>query len=166
MKNISKIRAFTLIELLVVIAIIAILTSIVMTSFGPSKQKARDAKRISDIGTIQLALELYFDRCKEYPTKTGLAGTVTNDLAVTMNNGCPAATPAISLGSYISTIPTSASPNNYIYTVSSTYNDYVLAVQLEKYNEILRDDLDETPVTGASCGTQGANELIYCIGPK
>jgi prepilin-type N-terminal cleavage/methylation domain-containing protein len=68
MKNISTLKkGFTLVELIVVIAIIGILTGIVTTNFASSRSRARDAKRISDLGHIQLALELYFDRCKQYP---------------------------------------------------------------------------------------------------
>ena len=60
-------RGFTLIEMLVVIAIIAILSGIIIANLSGAKGKARDAKRVSDLGNIQMALELYFDRCNQYP---------------------------------------------------------------------------------------------------
>ena len=56
----SKI-GFTLIELLVVIAIIGVLASIVLASLNNARRKSRDARRITDVRQIQLALELYFD---------------------------------------------------------------------------------------------------------
>jgi len=65
MKNSN--RGFTLIELLVVIAIIGILSSVVLASLNSARQKSRDAKRISDIKQLQLALELYFDANGTYP---------------------------------------------------------------------------------------------------
>lgn len=62
-------KGFTLIELLVVIAIIGILASIVLASLGTAKSHSRDARRLSDIKSIQLALSLYYDANGGYPTK-------------------------------------------------------------------------------------------------
>ncbi len=66
----KKQEGFTLIELLVVIAIIGILSSVVLASLNSARQKSRDARRISDVKQIQLALELYFDSNANYPTST------------------------------------------------------------------------------------------------
>lgn len=56
-----------MIELLVVIAIIGILSSVVLASLNSARQKSRDAKRVSDVQNLQLALELSFDSNSEYP---------------------------------------------------------------------------------------------------
>ncbi|MGH2508027.1 MAG: type II secretion system protein, partial [Ktedonobacteraceae bacterium] len=72
----SKLAAgFTLIELLTVIAIIALLSSIILASLQTAQQKSRDAKRISDLKNIELALAVYYnDHDGEYPaTLAGLA---------------------------------------------------------------------------------------------
>jgi prepilin-type N-terminal cleavage/methylation domain-containing protein len=49
-------RGFTLIELLVVIAIIGVLSSVVLASLNSARGKAQDARRMSDVHQIALAL--------------------------------------------------------------------------------------------------------------
>ncbi|OGZ06046.1 MAG: hypothetical protein A2845_01335 [Candidatus Lloydbacteria bacterium RIFCSPHIGHO2_01_FULL_49_22] len=69
----NRTKGFTLIELLVVIAIIGILSSVVLASLSTARAKSRDAKRISDLGQVQLALELYFDSAQSYPISAAAA---------------------------------------------------------------------------------------------
>ena len=63
-----KKKGFTLIELMVVIGIIGLLASIISVSLISSRAKGRDAKRIADIKTIQLALETYYNDNSSYPS--------------------------------------------------------------------------------------------------
>jgi prepilin-type N-terminal cleavage/methylation domain-containing protein len=72
-----KKKGFTLIELLVVIAIIGILSSVVLASLNSARTKSRDARRISDLKQVQLALELSFDSNQEYPDALSTASLVT-----------------------------------------------------------------------------------------
>ncbi len=58
------IKAFTLIELMVVIAIIGILAAIVFAPLQTALRKGRDAKKISEMKTLQTALMLYADSHK------------------------------------------------------------------------------------------------------
>jgi len=60
-------KGFTLIELLVVIAIIGILSSVVLASLNSARQKARDAKRLSNLTQIRTALEMYYNDNGQYP---------------------------------------------------------------------------------------------------
>ena len=168
MKNTYS-RAFTLIELLVVIAIIGILTGIIVTNLSQSRAKARDAKRISDIGQIQLALELFYDRCKEYPSAN--PGGVVN-IGSSCNSG------AVLLTNYISQIPKDPDGTDYGYSalvVDGKLVDYVLHANLEGNNEVVKDGLDNSSISGSTWtspvpGTFGCSNLAtskeYCIAPR
>ncbi len=74
-------RGFTLIELLVVIAIIGLLSSVVLASLNSARAKARDAKRYSDLHSIQLGLELYYSDRGTYPAHSSNT-TVADSLGV------------------------------------------------------------------------------------
>ena len=160
----SRARAFTLVELMVVVAIIAILTGILVTNLSGAKAKARDGKRISDVGQIQLGLELYFDRCHQYPA------VITNDsqTACTTNSGT-----TVHLSDYINPVPTPPSGFNvtsYDYATNSVNGsnptDYILHTKLESYNEVIKDALPSNAYGSAFTCSNTAASLDYCIGPK
>lgn len=158
-------KGFTIIELLVVIAIIALLTGIIMTNLTGSKAKARDAKRVSDIGQIRLALELFYDRCKSYPLALD-----TSDDALSL---CPS---GITLGTFIGTIP--KDPTTLaIYDYSPTSGDgravyYFLRAKLESSSPALLDDVDVLP-SDANAGEPTSStvcadspDYYYCVDSK
>ena len=64
-------KGFTLIELMVVVAIMGLLAALAVISLNNARQRARDARRISDIKQVQTALELYYLDNHEYPDSTG-----------------------------------------------------------------------------------------------
>ena len=78
-------KAFTLIELLVVIAIIGLLSTLSIIALNSARAKARDAKRVSDVKQIQVALEMYYNEMADYPTSIadGISATGGTFLRVT-----------------------------------------------------------------------------------
>jgi prepilin-type N-terminal cleavage/methylation domain-containing protein len=61
-------HGFTLIELLIVIALISILTAIASVSYAAVQKRARDARRVSDLKSVQNAYEQYYaDNNNNYP---------------------------------------------------------------------------------------------------
>lgn len=61
-------KGFTLIELLVVIAIIGLLSTLSVVALNSAREKARNARRVSDVKQVQTALELYMNDLGSYPT--------------------------------------------------------------------------------------------------
>lgn len=66
-------RGFTLIELLVVIAIIGILSSVVLASLNTARDKGIDAKIQSEIRSVQVNAEIYYDNNGNSYNTTGAA---------------------------------------------------------------------------------------------
>ncbi|OHB19739.1 MAG: hypothetical protein A2854_03750 [Parcubacteria group bacterium RIFCSPHIGHO2_01_FULL_56_18] len=155
-------HGFTLIELLVVIAIIGILSSVVLASLNSARKKGRDARRISDVKQIQLALELYYDGSgsNEYPEEE--SSRVPSALAPT----------------YISTIPVDPQTGvGYDYNnltagdagcnaASAVCPSYVLGAHIE--GVMPEGDIDGQ-ISGAvfSCADSeaGAVQHEYCVRP-
>ena len=147
-------KGFTLIELLVVIAIIGILSSVVLASLNSARIKARDAKRISDIKQLQLALEMYYDDNSHYPTAISDATLVTD------------------VG-YLASLPVDPSTAaGYAYAglgSGDTCTSYHLGATLENTsNAVLTSDIDAaagTACTGSAADFDGAVATTYDVKP-
>lgn len=162
MQNIRNVsRGFTLIELLVVIAIIGILSSVVLASLNSARVKGRDARRVSDVKQLQLALELYYDTNQSYPAGSGAASTTLT--ALTSSN-------------YISSIP--SDPTNsgtYVYSYASANLDGTACATAPCASYIVRSgieggsssvpagDVDGT-AGGLDCADTGT-PAYYCMRP-
>ena len=153
----KKLKGFTLVELMVVVSIIAILTAIVLANLGQSRAKSRDAKRVSDVNQIQLALTLFFDRCNTYPT-----GPLTPASSVA---GC-----SFDFSSFLSKIPTDPTGSAYLYAVdcaNSPVTDFHLGTVLETTSASLQDKVGFNSSALAWCGgfngTNAGNPKIYDV---
>ena len=110
-----KSRGFTLIELLVVIAIIGLLSTLSVIALNSAREKARNARRVSDMKQIQTALEIYFNDIGRYPASTELVFSATGQIATASKV-------------YMSVLPRNPMPRNdtpcpdneYVYTRDSS----------------------------------------------
>jgi|SRR5579884_2142322 len=65
-------RGFTIVELLIVIVVIGILALLVITTYSGIQAKARNAKRQSDVKSLQTQLEAFFSQNGYYPSNTDM----------------------------------------------------------------------------------------------
>lgn len=94
MKISNKYSAFTLIEILVAIAIIGILATLAVVALQNTRSSSRDAKRISDIKQMQIALEMYFNDNGVYPLSSQIVSGISKGGVVYMQSIPTAPTPA------------------------------------------------------------------------
>ena len=74
-------RGFTLIELLVVLAIIGILAAVLYANFNDARDDARNKAVQTDLGQMQLAIELYKAQNGQYPAAGTLGGSCAGNAA-------------------------------------------------------------------------------------
>ncbi len=121
-------KGFTLIELLVVIAIIALLSTLAVVALGSARQKARDAKRLSDIKQVQTALELYFTDKSGYPA--GAALVLGGASAKCLGDGGFAAADCAATV-YMGQVPANPAPGGADYTYTLSGSTYAITFTLE-----------------------------------
>ena len=144
-------RGFTLIELLVVIAIIGMLSSVVLASLNSARQKSRDARRLSDIKSLQTALELIYDSTSPVEYPDALSSLVST---------------------YIPSTPTDPQTGDaYLYDNLTSANaacavaggscvSYIIGAQLENSTHgALSSDIDGT------VGSVNCDDPVYCVRP-
>ncbi len=132
-------RGFTIIELLIAVVLIGILSGLVIAVINPRtfQGRGRDAQRVSDLKTIQSALELYFSDNRRYPIS-----------AWTRIRGNDTVTNALTSGNYINSVPVDPMASgsqdnpcgggitgyNYRYRSTETGTAYVLTATMENAN--------------------------------
>jgi len=124
-------KGFTLVELLVVIAIIGVLSTLAVVSLNNAREKARDAKRVSDIKQVQTALELYFADSNGYAAGTALV--LGGDTAESLSGAGFTASESTTGTTYMGQVPSNATPGGaaYTYTQLSSGLSYQITFTLE-----------------------------------
>jgi len=119
-KYLTSKKGFTLIELLIVLSIIGILAALGFSSYVNSVKAGRDARRKTDLQTIQKGLETYYQDVGSYPI-----GSIPNPFC--HPSGCASA-------QYLPLLPSDPSNIPYVYD-SSDGSYYKLYSCIENPND-------------------------------
>lgn len=147
---------FTLIELLIVISIIGILAALVLTNIQGVRERARDARRKSDLNSLKTSLRLYYNDFGSFPTSTN--GRI--DGCGTGGTTCEWGTTFASANTYMNQLPldpssSASNPITYTYTYVNS-DSYTLTAELE--NESDPDLVDSQE----RCNTGSGTEYVIC----
>jgi general secretion pathway protein G len=104
---------FTLIELLLVLVILSILAAVVVPKFTGSSDKARKARAVTDISTLDDAIDRFELDAGRFPT---------NDEGLDVLVQQPSAQVKEWHGPYIKRIPTDPWGNKYVYRYPGQFN--------------------------------------------
>ncbi len=159
----KKQNGFSLIELLVVISIIAVITAVGMTNFLGARERARDARRKSDLVQLKNALRLYYNDYKKYPASD--SGTYIMGCGADGTTTCPGscAGGAFAAGGtdgcatvYMRTLPTEYTYRRHPNKPTDT-DDFLLSATLENASD------EDSTTSQTRCGISPATPKEYVV---
>lgn len=177
-----KSHGFTLVELLVVIAIIAVIVGLAMPNFLSARERARDAKKKSEMSELRGALRLYYNDYQQYPGGTN--GTIFLGCGPLGTLQCPggsaaAGSPTCSsqefaaggadgcATTYMRSFPKDLGSSSYsfkYYQDGTTGEDYRLKVTLENLSDAeLSTSRSRCPASGAFAAlVYASSDYVVC----
>jgi prepilin-type N-terminal cleavage/methylation domain-containing protein len=160
----KKDKAFTLIELLVVISIIGLLAILAIVALNNAQTKARDAKRLSNVQTIQKAIEMLYQDNGNYNATcvspysisdcTGLDDYLSNDDLNDPKN------------STTSCVGSNSSSCNYAFYGPPTKQDYVVYFYLESATQLGNTGAVNCMLTKLGISCESNVSYGYCQGSE
>lgn len=158
-------QGFTLIELLIVIAIIGILSGLIITNIQGVRERARDARRKSDLDAISQSLRLYYNDNQQFPDAANPGGRIVGCNTAIAPSACDWGEPfELVIGAnnvvYMNRLPldpssTDSQVRTYTYT-SANDDTFTLTAQLENVSD---PDIADSQ---ARCGTGTGTEYVVC----
>lgn len=119
-------KAFTLIEMLVVIAIIGILAAVALTSLGPSRDKAKDARIISAINQARIIAEGFYNPILNQYEDFNASNAKFTDISTELSNNGGSLNISKQTTSYVIYSKLASDPNKY-YCVDSKGNALIIS---------------------------------------
>lgn len=164
-------KGFTLIEVLVVVAIISILTAILVANYNEARKNSRDKVRMSDLKSLQLAVELYKAQYGQYPAQgCGTAGTQfagPGPMTVTWASSCEEYISGLA-PQFVPSLPKDPSQENvsntgYFYATDATRQSYKIMAALSVESKLITAFSDEFSRFPRDCGFGGPQPTVYAV---
>lgn len=132
----KKLHWFTLVELVVVVMILAILSTLAFVSYNWYSSQARDSKRMSDIKSLQWALEFQYIKNYSYPNPDNYQN-ISYSWTVLWKQGTFWENALQSIVSQIDEIPKDPKyDNEYVYSVSAD-NQYYQFMYISEQEDLV-----------------------------
>ena len=163
----KKQPGLSLIELIIVVGVLVFLALLFSFSLNASQEQVKDAKRISDVNSIQTAVEFYFNGNGVYPNPTPEEGNAWGNLDELLAEYLP--------DGQLPLPPTASEQYVYLFSGEDPAHFVVGAVLEQAGNKnLLRDSDDSFPTTdwvasagvtstGAGVSSISCADPIFCV---